>query len=89
MSYNSPNQSNLVMIWIAKHVETITVFPFRRYDITWMRNHEFELMFGMNDKTSKDIQKNTTEQFMQFIYQEQLIKFYDMSEELNNIHGQR
>ena len=22
-----------------------------------MRNHEFELMFGMNDKTSKDIQQ--------------------------------
>ena len=54
-----------------------------------MRNHEFELMFGMNDKTSKDIQKSMTELFMQFIYLEQLIKFYDMSEELIDIRGQR
>jgi len=54
-----------------------------------MRNDEFEIMFGMNDKTSKDIQKNMTEQFMQFIYHEQVIKFYDMSEELINIRGQR
>ncbi len=30
-----------------------------------------------------------TDQFMQFIYQEQPIKFYDMCEELINIHGQR
>ena len=54
-----------------------------------MRNDEFELMFGMNDKTLKDIQKSMTGLFMQFIYLEQLIKFYDMSEELINIHGQR
>ena len=56
-SYNSPNQSKLVMICSAKHVDTNTVFPFRRNHITWMRNDEFESMFGMNDKTSKDIQK--------------------------------
>ncbi len=70
-SYKSPNQSKLVMIWIAKHVDTITVFPFRRNHITWMHNNEFEIMFGHDKvpqldrgcggqwtiKTSKDIQK--------------------------------
>ena len=67
-SYKSPNQSKLVMIWIAKHVDTNTVFPFRRNHITWMRNDGL----AWTIKHRKTYKKYMTEQFIQFIYQEHL-----------------
>ncbi len=44
----------------------------------------------MNDKNlERYTKKYMTEQVMQFIYHERLIKFYDKSRELTNMHGGR
>ena len=43
-SYDSPKESKLVILWVAKHVDANTVILFRRNHITWERNDEFEIM---------------------------------------------